>query len=202
MQLVPGDDQVHAARPGHRPSGPPYLHLVYTSTQVRVYWLSYWFCLIGETWEQVINPWCNAIKKYFVHHLRLSHVIALVMDIRAFLSSKAAEPPEQGSNKTTKTPTLKRGSGDSGSSTFQSSSKRKLVRTWLNKPSMAHVQLWSKCYLQPDVTDSEEVLYSWSLFCWVQWNNELYFTHDYYISSCLNCLLNKNNCFVLYTCLD
>ena len=110
-------------------------------------------------------------------NLRSPRMIALVMDIRAFLSSKAAEPSEQGSNKTTKTPTLKRGSGDSGSSTSQSSSKWKLVRTWLNKPSMAHVQFWSKCYLQPDVTDSEEVLYSWSLFCWVQWNNKLWLLH-------------------------
>ena len=28
MQLGPGDDRVHAARPGHRPSCPPYLHSV------------------------------------------------------------------------------------------------------------------------------------------------------------------------------
>ena len=53
------------------------------------------------------------------------------MDIRAFLSSKEAESSGQGSNQTTKTPTLKRGSDDSGSSTSQSSSKRKFVRTWL-----------------------------------------------------------------------
>ena len=31
--------------------------------QVRVYLPLYWFCLIGETWDQVIYPWCNAIKK-------------------------------------------------------------------------------------------------------------------------------------------
>ena len=29
MQLVPGDDRVHAARPGRRPSDPPYVHSVY-----------------------------------------------------------------------------------------------------------------------------------------------------------------------------
>ena len=60
-------------------------------------------------------------------------MITLVMDIRAFLSSKAAELSEQGSNQTTKTSTLdlKRGSDDSGSSTSQSSSKRKFVGTWL-----------------------------------------------------------------------
>ena len=62
--------------------------------------------------------------------IRLSHVIALVMDIRAFLSSKVAKSSEQGSYQTTKTSTLKRGSGDSGSSTSQSSSKRNFVQTW------------------------------------------------------------------------
>ena len=50
-------------------------------------------------------------------------VIALVIDIRVFLSSNAAESSEQGSNQTTKIPTLKRGSDDSGSSISQSSSK-------------------------------------------------------------------------------
>lgn len=52
------------------------------------------------------------------------------MDIRAFLSSKAAEALKQGSNQTTKTPTLKRASDGSGDST-RSSSKRKFVWNWL-----------------------------------------------------------------------
>ena len=55
----------------------------------------------------------------------------IVMDIRAFLSSNTAESSEQGSNQTTKTPTLKRASDNSGGSTSKSSSKRKFVRTWL-----------------------------------------------------------------------
>ena len=46
------------------------------------------------------------------------------------LSSKVAQSSEQGSYQTTKTPPLKRGSVDSGSSTSQSSSKRNFVQTW------------------------------------------------------------------------
>ena len=45
---------------------------------------------------------------------------------------KAAASPKQGSDQTTKTPTLKRGSSDSGNTASQShSSTRKFVRTWL-----------------------------------------------------------------------
>ena len=68
----------------------------------------------------------------YEHHSWLLYSYCFVTDIRAVLSSKPAESSEQGSNQTTKTPTLKRESNDS-------------------------------------------VLYSWVLFCWVQWNNELYF---------------------------
>jgi len=53
------------------------------------------------------------------------------MDLGAFLSSNTAESSEQGSNQTTKTPTLKRASDNSGGSTSKSSSKREFVRTWL-----------------------------------------------------------------------
>ena len=56
-------------------------------------------------------------------------MIVLVIDIRVFLSSKAAESSEQGSNQTNKTPILERGSDDSESNTSQSSSKQKFVRT-------------------------------------------------------------------------
>ena len=85
-------------------------------------------------------PMMQCYQKTLVRHLEMRiydrHTcIALVMDIRAFLSSKAAESSEQGSNQTTKTPTLKRGSNDSGSSTPQSSSKRKFTRTWLKDSS-------------------------------------------------------------------
>ena len=100
--------------------------------QVHGYWPPYLFCLIGETWDQVIYP-KNAYKSAILKCKSTNRdVIAVVMvDIRAFLSSKAAESSEQGSNQTTKTPTLKRESNDSGSSKSQSSSKWKFVSTWL-----------------------------------------------------------------------
>ena len=162
-------------------------------TQVRVCWLSYWFCLTGETWGQVIYPWCNAIKKKkLVRHLKMQiydrHVRLLLLWISEhFRHAKAAESSEYGSNQTTthcRTPTVKRGRSDSGSSTSQSSSKQKCVRAWLKDyPWLAYsVRLWSKCCFQADVTGSagsEEVLYSWALFCWVQWKKELYFKHDH-----------------------
>lgn len=115
------------------------------------------------------------------------------------------------SNQTTKTPTLKRGSNDSGSSTSQSSSWRKFVRTWL-KDSFhgSHTTLKEMLFAARRHLHWRSTV---KLFCWVQWNNKLYFKHErlqwimlcnyyswwqrqFYISSCLNCLF-KNDCFVL-----
>ena len=110
--------------------------------QVRVYLPPYLIFLDWGNMGPCSIPTMQCCRKRLSAILKrksmITNVITLVMDVRVFLSSKAAESSEQEANQTTKTPTLKRGSDDIGSST-SIFIKMKICMARAVRLSMAHI---------------------------------------------------------------
>lgn len=168
--------------------------------QVHVYLPLYWFCLIGETWDQIIYPWCDAtcIKKCLSTILKCKYMIATrdcsCYGYQGICCQKQLNHLNRGQIRKLKLPLSREALMILEATHLNLHQKKKICRGMAERLSMAQVRLWSKCCLQPDVAGTEEVLYIWVPFCRVQWNNELYFKHEH-IQCILNCISNRNRSF-------